>query len=136
MNMENTPLVNFETAKSEVTAWLDYKKVSEAERENKKGAIEAMIKYVMDGTFAIDQTTFAITHSLLFDAAGKKVVTYKPRVTVAEMHMHTKNVNNPFDMQAQQSGILASLTGLLPAEIERMDAEDNKVARVVSSFFM
>jgi hypothetical protein len=97
--MEN--IINSDTAKADVTRWLDLKKIPASVRKNNVLSIGKLTDAVCDGLISIDDNGF-ITQTLNFpitDKTGGAVICssfrYKPRVSFAEMQecMSSGNMN-------------------------------------------
>lgn len=130
-------LVSKEIATKEVTAWLDFKKISKKKRESYAGVIEAMIALVMDGTFVIQPETFIIEHTLntpLGSTGQIKKLNYKPRLTVSALQDNLNGVDNSDAIQLTLSYIMA-LSGEARAILRGLDTEDYGNADKVAVFF-
>lgn len=130
--------VNRDTATAEVNKWLDAKKITSAKRVTYKDHIESMVDGVMFGTLSIG-TDNVITHTLEIpiEIAGATTnsITYKPRLTVADVKAKTANIKGS-DSEGRILAYLSALSGVTVAVLERMDTGDFGVAGSIALFFM
>lgn len=132
------PLIEREVAEAEVTAWLDHKKMSASRREEKKEAIESLIKFVSNGTVVIDKETFKLTQKLIFPV-GKdeqiKELVWEPFGQVGKFMIHMKNVDSA-DFTGNAIARACAQTGKAKAILCNLDSEDEIVLKIISVFFM
>ena len=124
--------VPYVVAQSEVTAWLDYKRVKPHQREKMQLSIDHITECVQYGIVSIDESTFEITQTLEFPVDNLlDKITYKPRISVAELNKVIKSAS----MADATLGSLAAITGQGVTVLSRMDSEDMKVAQAIVGFF-
>jgi len=122
------------SAKLEVEKWLDFKRVKPKKRTDNEDSIQIMIEAFEEGVLTLDEKTHEITQHLTFEAAGKKSVTYKPRLKVGESQRRLKGVKST-DGHAMLMAYVSELTGENSAVISDFDSEDYGIARTIATFF-
>lgn len=130
--------VTKEIATKEVTAWLDYKRTKEAQRESLKGQIDTLVEAVMFGDVSINPDTQVITHKLIVPEATDKLYTeleYKPRISVGELQKASTNVKAT-DFDGKVVAYISALTGKGISHIQKLDSEDFKIGQAIALFFM
>jgi hypothetical protein len=130
--------VAIEVAEKEVTAWLDYKRVKESVREEKKEAIAELVKCVSDGDLVINQDTFEIEHALLFPIENEISTTklfYKPRVNADKIQVALKGIKSD-DLHGMLLAYGAAISNNPKKLIAALDTEDYKIMQKVAVFFM
>lgn len=124
--------VNKEIAVQEVMAWLDYKKVKPHQREKMELSIDHMVECVQYGILSIDTNSYEITQTLDFPVEGLlEKLTYKPRISVAELNKIAKAANGADVFLAN----LSALTNQGVSILSKMDSEDMKLAQAIVGFF-
>lgn len=127
-----------EIASSDVTKWLDLKKINERAREEKKDAVDALVAAIMDGSILIkDDGT--IVQTLKF-ATGDN----KDGVTFLEYQARLKTQALQLSLQGLKLGdgygiivsVIAALTKQPKGVIKDLDTEDFKVGQSIASFFL
>jgi hypothetical protein len=130
--------ISREGAAKEVTAWLDFKKITEKKRETYKDNIENLIDSMSEGNLTLDEKTFEFTHTLKFQIEGEAPLTtlkYKPRITVEKVQVHLQGVR-PNDNYGLINAYIAALTTQPKSVIKQLDTEDYSVAYGIAVFFM
>lgn len=133
-------IVDRNTAESEITAWLDAKKVGRAKRESNKAFVDLLISAVEEGYLTRNDSTNELTLNLRFPRQGSDgVITldklvFKPRASASEL--------KPFNDRAGQSidgryiAIAQCLTGKDINTISNLDSEDMGVVQAIAIFFL
>lgn len=130
--------VNRETAEKDVNTWLDSKKVSEKKRETYSEAIETLICAIMDGTLTLRSADNYLIQTLQFPTEGEapvKVLEFKPRLKVFEIHQQTANEKNA-DGDTRILAHVAALTGQVKGLIKKLDLEDYNICQSIAIFFL
>jgi hypothetical protein len=133
-------VMTIEQATSEVTAWMDRKKIQQSRRENAKTAIANMIEAVQFGTITINEDG-TIEHTLQFaieDSKNTPVVDklkYKARVSTDALMKAYNNlkINIP---DTQLLALIAELTDQPYGYITKLEPTDLVVAKSIGVFFM
>lgn len=129
--------VDFDTANSEITGWLDCKKISDKKRDVQKDTISTLVDAVADGSLVVEDDN-SLTHTLKF-AVGKdgqiKDFKYKPRITVGDVHGHLQGVK-PSDADGRLLAYVAALTNQTKGIIGLLDTEDYGIAQSIAIFFL
>jgi hypothetical protein len=122
---------------TEVTSWLDYKKVNEKKRETYKESIDTLVDSVVDGSLSLSDDKVFV-HTLKFPI-GKEVsipaLEYKPRLQLAAVHSQLKNVKGD-DADGRIVAYVAALTGQPKEVIKNLDTEDYSTAQAIAIFFL
>ena len=134
-------LVTQEVATKEVNSWLDYKHISDADREDFKSHITGLIDSVKDGTLTINQETFEITQKIKFPFdIGANVLSelkFKARATTGEITAKIEGMKvAASNGDGRLKAILCVLTGQSWGAIGKMDTVDTKVSNNVVVFFL
>lgn len=127
-----------EVALADITRWLDHKKIPHFKRTGNQQSIDTLVEYVMEGTLVVGQDC-KIVHVLStpIEVAGTSIgqLTYKPRLTVAEVKAKAAGVKS-----SDASGMLLSYVSAMsdqPMQIlEKMDTADNSIASTIALFFL
>lgn len=130
--------ISKEVATREVEGWLDFKKVSEVKREQKKPFLDNLIGYVMEGTLVLkEDKTFV--HTLKFEigegSTSIKTLEYKPRINMQQVRAQLQGVKSE-DGEARLAGYVAVLTSQNSGIMKALDTEDNSVAESIAVFFL
>lgn len=135
-------VISQEVAVREVTGWLDYKKISEKDREAYKDHVEGLISSVVDGSFTIDPDTNVITHRLKWsiEGVGNKTITdikYKPRLLARDIMNKLQSMKvSASDADGRIKAIICELSGESSGVIGLMDTIDYRLAQNVAVFFV
>jgi len=134
-------LVTQEVATKEVNAWLDFKHVSDTDREDYKNHVTGLIDSVKDGTISINQETFEINQKFKFPFdIGATVLTelkFKPRATTGEITAKIEGMKvAASNGDGRLKAILCVLTGQSWGAIGKMDTVDTKVSNNIVVFFL
>jgi hypothetical protein len=128
-----------EVAESEVTGWLDEKKVGTKKRELHKEHIENLIDSIMDGILVLKDGEFIQTLKFPLkgeaDSDGVATLKFKQRVKVETVQMHLQGVKAN-DNYGMINGYIAALTTQPKTLIKAMDTEDYSTAYGIAIFFM
>jgi len=130
--------ISREQATKEITAWLDYKKIKDSQREANKPQVDAMIDAMEAGTISMDENTYAITQKLdVPDSVGSLFtdLTYKARISIGELQRATSAVKAT-DFDGKITGYISALTGKPFSHIQKLDSEDYKIGQAIAVFFM
>jgi len=132
--------INREQAEKEVTAWLDKKKVYAETREKYQQYIDIMIEAMMNGDIKIDETTFEITHTLLFQVGEDKETAttslkYLARINDKKIQPHMRGVKSD-DADARLNALIAAITSTSKTDISLLDTADKRIATAIGIFFM
>lgn len=124
-----------EIAKNDLNAWLDAKRIKSKDREAKADQIEQLLEAMEDGALVLDPETNNLIYTLNFEVAGKKVLTFKPRVTVSELNDKLRGVDGtkPNEMLV---AYIAATTELSLGIIKKIDLSDYKIGQAVCMFFL
>lgn len=129
-----------EVATAEVNKWLDYKKLSEKRRTERKLSIDALVEAVSDGIISIDDD-YNIKQPLIFPIADKEgnvalsEVVYKPRLTYLELEKYTKGIAAD-DVDGKIFAYGAALTGKAIGLLKKMETEDFILLQKIALFFI
>lgn len=127
-----------EVAQAEVQRWLDFKRINEKKREEKKESIESLVSYFEDGTLEL-QEDYTIKQTLKFPIGANEAVkelTFKPRLTVKEIN-NAKNKNaKGFDTDSYITDRMAALTGVNRELLLNLDTVDAGVCNTIVVFFV
>ncbi len=137
-NAKIAGVISAEQAEKEVTAWLDYKKVSKRKRETLKRSIEVLTSAIEEGDISIDDKTFEITQNLKFPLGVNgetKTLKYKPRISVDEINSRTILVKDN-DARGTTFATVAALTGGNSGVISKADTEDYNLMDHITVFFV
>jgi len=132
--------INREQAETEVTAWIDKKKVYAETREKYQQYIDIMIEALANGDIVIDQDTFEIKHTLLFqigeqEDTAQKALKYVPRINDKKIQPHMRGVKSD-DADARLNALIAAITNTSKADISLLDTADKRIATAIGIFFM
>lgn len=127
-----------EPARTEITSWLDHKKVSPNRRSEKESAISKMVECIKDGTISIDSSTFVITQKLVFPI-GKdgmiKILKWQPFGNTGKIAVNMKGVESG-DFTGNCIAIAATQTAQPKTIINALDTEDLAIVKFIAIFFM
>ena len=130
-------LINKEIAESEISKWLDFKKVSSKRRESKQENIDALIDAVIDGHLVLNENN-SFTHTLKFPIGENGQITkleYKPRLEVKEIQLQMQGIKST-DLHGMILSYVSALTGKAKGIVSAMDSEDYTIAQGIAIFFM
>lgn len=130
--------INQEQAFNEVEAWLDYKRIFDRTREDNRDSIEMLEDMVMEGVLVIDQSTFEITHKLVFPIGESNEITelkYKARLNDKMIEPYMRGVKAK-DADGRLTAYVSALTSENSGIIKGMDSQDKKVAIAIAVFFI
>lgn len=126
--------VNFETATQEVEKWLNYKKVKPSRRESLRSFIDILVEAVQLGQLTLGENHEWIM-ALDFPIGEIKELTFKPRITDAELSNYKRNVKGVDAFDTQQLVLLCGLTTQMAGTIRNLDTADRAVADAIVLFF-
>ncbi len=132
------PAVSIEIAEKDVNSWLNYKKLSDAKKEDKKDAIKKLVALIADGKLTLDPETFILKQELCWEVGETLKVgklEYKPRINVGELQMNLRGVDVMEDMTGYMVAYGAALTGQPKNIIKLLDTEDFTVVQTIAGFF-
>lgn len=130
--------VSIEIAIKEVTEWLDYKKVSESKRIERKKEIETLASAISEGSLVLnkDDKTFLQHLKLPFGKDDSvKELNYKSRIPIDLIHMRLRNVKSD-DADGRLLCHVSALTGQSLELLRKMDTEDYALAQAIAYFFL
>lgn len=129
-----TTVMSREIAATEITAWLDYKRVKESTRESFKAQTDVLIEAMTYGDITVNSDTFVITQKLAFpvDTLLDKLE-YKPRMTIGDLNKIPSKLG---DFDSKVAAYIAALTGKALSHIQKMDSEDYKTGQAIAVFFI
>lgn len=129
--------VTEEVATSEVTAWLDFKKISPSKRNDKKDQIKQLVNAIIDGDIEINEDN-EIVQKLKTELGDKKQITefkYKPRITVGAVQQHLQKIATS-DADGRVVCYIQALTGQPAGIIKGLDSVDYDIAQTIAIFFI
>jgi|TARA_R110000744_G_scaffold136916_2_gene247242 hypothetical protein len=134
MKQDAANVIPKELAEQEVQSWLDFRQVRRSKRKKQKDSIEELVELIEDGVISLDSKTFEFKQTLLFSAAGKKEIIYKPTVTAGEIQRRLSGVDNMTGHKLVSSYV-CELTGLNSGVVLEMNSEDYSTASIIAGFF-
>jgi len=126
-----------ELAEKEIQKWLDFKKVSQTKRKDKKDAINVLVNAITDGNLVLTDNLL-LEQTLNFPLGKDTKITklvYKNRLSVAEIQQETSNMAST-DVYAMIGAYIACLTEQPKAIVFLLDTEDYSIAQSIASFFI
>lgn len=130
--------VSKDIAESEVTSWLDKKKIMPSQREENRSAIDTLVEAISEGVLELDTETNVFTHKLLFPPEGDMPVTeltYKPRLNDTMLKPYLTGVK-PGDVDARLLAYTAALTNKAKGILVNLDSADKRIATSIVIFFL
>lgn len=126
-----------EVAKDDITAWLDYKKIDDDEREAQAENIDKMTKAIMNGRLVVNRDSFELSQTLRFPITADKIeqLTYKPRIKMSEVQRRLQGVKGS-DADGRVLSYIATLTGKQKPILQDMDSTDYDLAQAIAIFFI
>lgn len=135
----STPKVSLEVAQSEVSNWLDNKKISEAKREEQQPTIDRLVNSVMSGQLEINVATNELTQNLDYPIGKDEIklekLKYKARLTQGEVRKGLKNVSASDGFGIIHAYICA-LTGEQSMMLDKLDTSDYSLSQSIAGFFL
>lgn len=155
--------VSRDQAKAEVIAWLDKKKIFEADRngeaaeQNIKILTEAIVEgvLVLDANVTIEDSTpkekegavssFEWQHELMFpikSQAGEKETPTSISILKYKLRLNDRMLQGPLtgvkstDADQRMLAYISALTGQPKAILANLDSQDKKIATAIVSFFV
>lgn len=136
--MEKVEVMPLDKAMEEVVAWLDYKRISQSDRDKYKDSIDKLAEHVSNGELTIDGER-VITHNLIFPVtvANKLIdkITYKPFLTVKEVKEKTQKVKAG-DSDGRLQAYVEACSGMQEQVLDKLNTVDSNIANSVAVFFM
>ncbi len=132
--------VSLEQAQAEVQEWLDYKKITDREREKMQEFEDVLIDNIVDGYLQIDES-YNFTYQMKFpiqDEDGNEALsklTFKPRLDVLSKDKALRGVKSD-DSEGRQIAYVSALTNVAKGLLKKMDTEDNKVCTAIIMYFL
>jgi hypothetical protein len=130
-------MINKETAKEEITKWLDYKKIRPAERESNDIFIERLISAVESEQLVLNDL-MELEFTLAFPIEGEGTrfdkATFKPRMSALDRESAAKGVGTG-DGYGRINAIAAQLCNQPKAMLKKLDTEDYKIVESIAVFF-
>jgi len=130
--------VAIEVAKSDINAWLDYKKITDKKRESYETNIETLTDAVVDGYLVYNKSDNTLDHKLKFSFGAEITVdslTYSPRLNMQRLKPYLNGVKST-DADGRITAYICALTGKARGIIEQLDSEDLTIAQAVAIFFL
>lgn len=137
MAKQRNEVVTADVATKDVERWLDFKQVSETEREENSDSIKKLVDEIKSGRLSIDDNC-NITYVLKFpigSGGGIVDITLKPRLTVSEMKEKCGGLK-PGDVDGKLCAYASALSGQNRSLILTMDTKDYSVIQSIVSFFI
>jgi len=130
-------MINKDTAKEEITRWLDYKKIRPAERESNDIFIERLISAIESEQLVLTEN-YELDFTLAFPVEGDGVTltkaTFKPRMSALDRERATKGIGSG-DGYGRINAIAAELCGQPRGIVKKLDTEDYKIVEAIAVFF-
>jgi CRISPR/Cas system CSM-associated protein Csm3 (group 7 of RAMP superfamily) len=130
-------MINKDTAKEEITKWLDYKKIREAERQSNDVFIERLSSAIESEQLVLNDL-MELEFELAFPIEGENItlskVIFKPRMSALDREQATKGVNAG-DGYGRINAIAAELCKQPRAILKKLDTEDYKIVEAIAVFF-
>lgn len=128
-------LVNRKTAQAEIQRWIEAKRIKGAILEAKKPQIEILIQAVQEGDLIVNEDC-TLTQNLVFETGGETKLTYKTRITQADIDKAKENVKgNDFDTFILRTQY--ALTDAMVNVLRNLDLSTDRVlADTIAVFFM
>lgn len=130
--------VNQEQAAKEVENWLNYKKVSNKEKDVNADTIEQLADAVSGGILSLDPKEFVFKHKLLFPVGNEEItkeISYKPRLNDRMLVTHLKGVKSN-DADGRLTAYICALTDQPKHIIKELDTADKKISMAIAIFFL
>ncbi len=130
-------VITKEQSESEVSKWLDYKKVSEKRKESYKEHIDNLAEAISEGSLELDDK-MRFKHKLKFPLEGEMPVAdleYSPRIMVKEVHNRLRSVKSD-DPDGRICAYVSALTKKPMEIIRNLDSEDYKICESIAIFFI
>lgn len=130
-------VVSKEKAEEEVQSWLDFKKVSDSDREEHADYIKALANYISCGDLVLNEDK-SFTHKLKFPiGVGEAIthLTYKSRMNSQQLKPYLSGVKTG-DSNGLINAHICALSGENAGVIGALDKEDIKIARAIVVFFV
>lgn len=128
-------LVNMDTAREEINAWLDEKKVRESKREKFKEHIETLALAVSDGLLTRKEETNELVQKLQFPVGTLNELVFKPRLNNEMLRPFLKNIAHD-DASARLNAYVSALTTQTTGLISKIDTEDIDISQTIAVFFL
>jgi len=131
-------VVDIDTAKQEVTDFLDAKRVRPARREAIQSAIDVMVEGVQYGFLTIEPNV-GLTVKLDFpmETSGTPITEIKFSWRVAPDVVQTKMANTKPDQDGNNKllAIIHAYTTIAPAIVNKLEPSDNSLVRAIACIF-
>jgi hypothetical protein len=134
--------VSESVATAEVNKWLDYKRISAADREDFKDHIKSLISGVMEGTVRINEENFHIEIDLNWpvdSGVGPEIskLSLKPRIQAREISDRLEKMKIAAgNADGRLKAILCALSGQSSGVIGMLDTTDLRMCNNVVIFFI
>lgn len=125
-------------AAKDLESWLDYKKIFETTKDANEQNITFLVEMISEGVLSIDQDTFEITHTLLFEIGEDHKISelkYKPRLNDRMLLPKMKGIAAN-DADGRLSAHIAALTNQPMGIIKSLDSIDKKIGSSIAVFFL
>ncbi len=133
-------VVSKDIAQGEIEKWLEYKKVSDIERQSNKENIDSIIDSISQGHIVLNED-YTLVQTLKFpieDKEGKtafSILEYKPRINVSLCHLHLQGVKST-DADGRLLAYVCALTSKPKELIKKLDTSDYKISQSIAIFFL
>lgn len=134
-------VVSEEVAKRDVEKWLDYKRISSADREEFKDSIKSLVSGVMEGTVRVtDDFHIEVDLSWPIDpGVGQEIKTLslKPRIQARQISERIEKMKvSAGNADGRLKAILCELSGQSSGIIGMLDTTDLRMCNNVVIFFI
>ncbi len=132
--------ISLDQAQQEVQSWLDYKKITDREREKMQEFEDVLIDNIVDGHLSLDEK-YNFHYNMKFpvmDEDGNEALselTFKPRLDVLSKDKALRGVKSD-DSEGRQIAYVSALTDKAKGLLKKMDTEDNKVCTAIIMYFL
>lgn len=130
--------VSKEQSINEINQWLNFKNVRSKKRKTNEDSIDELVEGIEEGYLTFDADTNELTLELgipLGTDGQIKSLTFKPRMSVGEIHEYLKKVK-PGDADGRLTAYVKALTGQPSAVIDSMDTGDSALTTSIVVFFL
>ena len=134
--MKFKEVITRDAAEVEINDWLDWKKITPAQRETHKDHIDALIEGLQYGFLTLKDNAFKQT--LLFPTEGEAPVTefnYKARINAVMLAPYLSGVKSG-DGDARVIANLACLTAQPKQILKQLDPQDKRICDSIVVFFL
>jgi hypothetical protein len=132
--------INTETATAELNKWLDFKNVKEKKRIEYATFGENIIETIESGNIILNEKNeieYTLNSPILAESGAPvlSVLTFKPRLRVAELNAKLKGVNAT-DADARVMAYIAAATDQNTGLLSKMYTDDYSVCQSIIMYFL